>query len=163
MKISMIAAMSENRVIGKGNDLVWHLPADFKFFKDTTKGHPIIMGRKTFESLGKPLPFRTNIVISNSLSEVPDGTVLVRSLEEAVSKANGLNTDETFIIGGASIYRESLEVAKRIYLTLVHHEFDGDAFFPELSSDWLLADSRFREKDEKNPYDMTFKVFEKED
>jgi dihydrofolate reductase len=161
MKVSMIVAASENNVIGKGNDLVWHMPSDFKYFKNKTKDHIIIMGRKTYESLGKPLPYRTNVVLSRNEDFDAEGTKHFKDLEAAISWAKDQNDDEIFIIGGANIYRQSMEKADRIYLTRIHGEFEGDAFFPEIGDDWKLANEEKHSKDEKNPYDYTFLVFDK--
>ncbi|MCU0338719.1 MAG: dihydrofolate reductase [Spirosomaceae bacterium] len=134
MKISLIVATAQNGVIGRGNQLIWHLPNDLKQFKRLTTGHPIIMGRKTFESIGKPLPNRTSIVISrNNIQTVGTGHALslryVNSLENALEIARQTGTDEAFVIGGAEIYRLALPLAHKIYLTEVKADFDGDAFF----------------------------------
>lgn len=129
MTISMIAAVGKNRELGKGNELIWRISEDLKFFKATTMGHPIIMGRKTFESLPKALPGRKNIVITFNKAYTAEGAVVVHSVEEAVSAAD---TDEAFIIGGESIYKAFLPVCDKMYLTLIDGEdADADAFFPE--------------------------------
>lgn len=161
MRVSMIVAASENNVIGKGNDLVWHMPSDFKYFKSKTKDHIIIMGRKTFESLGKPLKYRTNIVLSRNEDYKAEGTVQFKELQTALDWAKEQDDEEVFIIGGANIYRQSMELADRIYLTRIHGEFEGDAFFPELDEDWKLTSEESHQKDEKNPFDYTFLVFDK--
>lgn len=157
----MIAAASENNVIGKNNELVWHMPADFKYFKEKTKGHIIIMGRKTFESLGKPLKYRTNVVISSKDDYLPEGTEKFDSLEDALKWSSDQNEDEIFIIGGASVYKQAMRKANRIYLTRIHGKFEGDTYFPEISEEWELISSVENKADEKNPYDYTFLVFEK--
>ena len=126
MIISIVVAVSENGVIGKDNKLIWHLPVDLKFFKDKTSGHHIIMGRKTYESVGRPLPNRVNIVISRSADYIAEGCIVVNSIKEAIGAV--VDDSEVFICGGAEIYKEALDVADRMYLTRVHHEFEGDTF-----------------------------------
>lgn len=144
--ISLVAAMSSNRVIGKDQGLPWHLPEDLKFFKDTTKGKVIVMGRKTYESLGKPLPQRYNIVISRSLNVSGERLTTCSTLEEGLELAKKLAPswdEEICIIGGAEIYSQSLGVADRIYLTEIHQDFDGDTFFPEFDpGEWKLVSQR---------------------
>ena len=166
MKVSLIVAVSENGVIGKDNDLIWHLPKDMKFFKETTIGHHVIMGRKNFESIPhkfRPLPNRTNIVITRQSDYKAEGCVVVNSVEESlkVAKSNGEN--EAFIIGGGQIYKLALEanLIDRIYLTKIHHSFDGDTFFPELSSDWEEVNREDCFKDDNHKYDYSFRVLEK--
>ena len=166
MKVSLIVAVSENGVIGKDNDLIWHLPKDMKFFKDTTLGHHVIMGRKNFESIPhkfRPLPNRTNIVITRQSDYKAEDSIVVNSVEESlkVAKSNGEN--EAFIIGGGQIYKLALEanLIDRIYLTRIHHSFDGDTFFPELSSDWEEVNREDCFKDNNHKYDYSFIVLEK--
>ena len=166
MKVSLIVAVSQNGVIGKDNDLIWHLPKDMKFFKDTTMGHHVIMGRKNFESIPhkfRPLPNRTNIVITRQSDYKAEDSIVVNSVEEAlkVAKSNGEN--EAFIIGGGQIYKLSLEsnLIDRIYLTRIHQSFDGDTFFPELSSDWEEIKREDCFKDDNHKYDYSFIVLEK--
>ena len=166
MKVSLIVAVSENGVIGKDNDLIWHLPKDMRFFKDTTLGHHVIMGRKNFESIPhkfRPLPNRTNIVITRQSDYKAEDSIVVNSVEEAlkVAKSNGEN--EAFIIGGGQIYKLALEanLIDRIYLTRIHHSFDGDTFFPELSSDWEEINREDCFKDNNHKYDYSFIVLEK--
>lgn len=130
-KISLIAACSENRVIGNGGKIPWHLADDFRRFKACTMGHPIIMGRKTHESIGRPLPGRTNIVITRDRGREIFGCTVVSSLTEAIEKAREIDADEIFVIGGGQIYLEALPQADRLYLTLIHAIIDGDTFFPE--------------------------------
>lgn len=132
-RISLIAALSENRVIGKEGKIPWHLKDDFRRFKERTIGHAIIMGRKTHESIGRPLPGRTNIVITRDVSRTIPGCVIAGSLSEALVKAREVESEEIFVIGGGQIYTEALNVADRLYLTLVHAIIDGDTFFPEYS------------------------------
>lgn len=130
MLLSIIVAMAKNRVIGNKGKIPWHLPEDLKRFKQLTMGHPIIMGRKTFDSIGKPLPGRTNIVITRNKQFSAQGVVRADNLDDAIRKAGGQN--EIFVIGGAEIYREALPRADKIYLTLIEQEFEGDTFFPEV-------------------------------
>jgi dihydrofolate reductase len=160
MKISAIAAMGENRAIGFRGKIPWHLSADFKRFKELTVGHPIIMGRKTFESIGKPLPGRVNVVITTDRAYVAEGCIVVHSLDEALAAAH--DADEVFIIGGAQIYELALPKVQTLYLTKVHGTFEGDAFFPELNeSEWRLVSSEDHPKDEKNDADFTWLVYER--
>lgn len=155
MQISIIAAFTENRVLGKNNQLIWHLPEDLKNFKRLTSGHPIIMGRKTFESLGRPLPNRTNIVITHNPDYQATGCVIVSSLEEAIQKATGIDREEIFIIGGGEIYTQALPLADTMYLTHVHTMLEGDTFFPIFSSqEWNMAHTLSFKKDEKHVYDF---------
>lgn len=160
MIVSLIAAAAENNVIGRDNQLIWKLPADMKFFKNKTLGHHIIMGRKTFESTGV-LPSRTSIVISrNQDLKLPEGCILATSIEDALSKVK--NDDEAFIIGGAEIYRQSLAVADKIYLTRIYHTFTGDAFFPEVDeSKWELISKTDHQPDERNLYSFSFFEYKK--
>lgn len=129
--ISLIAAVAENRCIGAENRLPWHLPDDLKRFREITRGRPVIMGRKTFESIGRPLPQRQNIVISRDPHYSAGGVETVTSLEQAIENAKASNPQEIFVIGGAEIYRLALPMADRLYLTLVHQDIPGDAFFPD--------------------------------
>ena len=158
--ISAIAAISENRVIGNENKLMWDIPEDTKYFRETTKNHPIIMGRKTFESIGV-LKDRTSIVITrNKDYKVPDGCLLASSVDDALSKTK--NDDEAFIIGGEEIFRQSMDIADKIYLTRIHQSFEGDAFFPELdATKWELVSKEDRQPDEKNLYLYSFLEYRK--
>lgn len=160
----MIVAVAENSVIGKDNSLIWHLPADMKFFKEKTSGHAIISGRKNYESIPekfRPLPNRTNIVITRNKDFKEEGIIIVNSIEEAVNYANQhTDKDEIFIIGGAEIFKQSLHLCTRVYLTRIHHSFEGDVFFRFDNNGWKLADSREFKADEKNKYDMTFETWE---
>ncbi len=155
MRISIIVAMAENRVIGNQNRLPWHLPADLQHFKRTTMGKPILMGRKTWESLGRALPGRTNIVITRNSDYVADGGVVVHSMQEALRAAG--DAEEVMIIGGAECYRQALPQADTLYLTLVEGEFAGDALFPELAAaEWREVASESHEADDRNPHAYRF-------
>ncbi len=156
----MIAAAAENNALGKDNDLVWHLPDDFKRFKRLTSGHYIIMGRKTFESFPKLLPDRTHVIITRNKDYQPEGTIVVNSLEEAlrVSKLD----EQPFIIGGGEMYKMGLEKADRIELTRVHSEFDADTYFPEINeANWELVKEKFHEKDEKHDHSFTYLTYDR--
>ena len=157
-KVSLIAALSENRVIGKGNSLPWHIPEDLKHFKEVTSGHPVIMGRKTFESIGRLLPKRLNIVISRDKSYVVEGATMAHSLEEAIAIACNYDKKEIFVIGGEQIFVQSINRADRLYLTIVHTDIEGDAFFPDFSSFTKIVDER---KGETDTYRYTFLTLEK--
>jgi dihydrofolate reductase len=160
MIISLLVAASENGVIGKDNQLPWHLPDDLKYFKNLTWGLPILMGRKTFESIGKPLPGRKSIVITRNRDWQHDGVTVVHTVEEALQKAEGYGAKEIFVIGGAEIFNTALPLANRLYLTRIHHHFAGDVFFPSINEgEWELTSSRFCAADEKNAYDHTYQVW----
>jgi|SRR6218665_1909286 len=163
--ISIIVAVSENNVIGKDNTLIWHLPADMKFFKEKTSGHCVITGRKNYESIPekfRPLPNRTNIVITRQKEYLAPGAVVAASLEEAIEKAKAVGDPEIFIIGGAEIYRQSLRYTDKIYLTQIRHTFEGDAFFPELNpAEWKETARTAGVTDDKNKYAYDFVTFEK--
>ena len=152
--LSIIVAVGESNVIGKDNQLIWHLPRDLKHFKETTTGHYIIMGRKTFESNGRPLPNRTNVIITRDKDYNAEGCIVVHSLEEAINLAK--DDPEPFIIGGGVIYEIAMPLVDRIYLTQIYHKFDGDTFFPEINMDeWIEVEKRDFEPDEKNKYAFT--------
>lgn len=160
MIVSLIAAMDRNRLIGRENQLPWHLPADFAHFKSTTMGKPIVMGRKTYESIGKPLPGRKNIVLSRDTDCKYEGTVCVGSIKEAFAAA--VPAEEVMVIGGSSIYELLLPRADRLYLTLVDGEFSGDAWFPSFDeSSWHETRSVVRRADENNRHDCRFVTLEK--
>jgi len=160
--LSLLVAADENNVIGKDNKLPWHLPNDLRYFKNQTWGMPILMGRKTFESIGKPLQGRKSIVITRNQGWRHEGVEVVHSVEEAVEKAKSFDVKEIFVIGGSEIFNTSFEKANRIYLTRIHHQFEGDSYFPELSSDqWNLVSQRFCNADKKNLYSHTFQVWER--
>ncbi|MCH9661216.1 MAG: dihydrofolate reductase [Bacteroidetes bacterium] len=156
--ITMIAAAGQNNELGKDNDLVWHLPNDFKRFKQLTTGHYIIMGRKTFESFPKPLPNRIHVVITRNKDYVRAGAVVVHSMEEALAVAK--EDQQPFIIGGGEIYTMGLMVAHKIELTRVHGSFDADTFFPAISrEDWKLTSAETHEKDEKHRFSFTYETW----
>ena len=155
--VKIIVAMSKNRVIGNNNELIWKLSSDLKRFKELTTGHPVVMGRKTYESIGRPLPNRRNIIITRNSEYEIEGCETVSSLEEALL----LTGSNCFIIGGGEIYKQSLELADKIYLTLVHHEFEGDTQFPELGTEWATIDTKDFTADEKNQYDYSFIEYER--
>ena len=156
--ITIIAAAGENNELGKDNDLVWHLPDDFKRFKELTTGHHIIMGRKTFESFPKPLPNRTHVVITRNLDYKKEGAIVTNSIESALEIAK--NDSEIFIIGGGEIYTLGLEFATKIELTRVHANFEVDTYFPEIpQEDWKLIHEVFHDKDEKHQHSFTYQTF----
>jgi dihydrofolate reductase len=160
MIISFAVAASENNVIGKDNQLLWSLPNDMKFFKNTTWGFPVIMGRKTFESLGKPLAGRTNIVITRQQDYKADGVIVVSGLQEAMKAAEATDAREAFVIGGGEIFRQALPIAEKIVLTRVHAVFEGDAFFPELDpKEWEMEWHQDFEPDEKHAYSYSFQIW----
>lgn len=163
MVISIIVAAAENNAIGQNGQLLWHLPNDMKFFKNTTWAMPVIMGRKTWESLGRPLQGRANIVISRQADCKCDGAEVVHNLFEAIEKARELHTKEAFVIGGGQIYKESLVVANRIYLTRVHARFeDADTYFDGVNwSEWEKVRSQDFPADEKNKLPHTIEVWER--
>ena len=155
MKISIIVAMAANGVIGRDNQLPWHLPADLKHFKQTTMGKPILMGRKTYESIGRPLPGRTNIVITRDTGYRVDGCIVVNSIDAALAAAG--EQDEIMVIGGAEFYRQVLPRTDTIYLTRIHDSFDGDTCFPDLNdADWHEVERSDHAADAKNPHDYSF-------
>lgn len=159
--ISMIVAVAKNLAIGKNNELLWHIPADLKRFKAITTGHTVIMGRNTFLSLpNRPLPNRRNLVISDIIGESLPGCELVYSIEEALEKCN--HDEECFIIGGASVYRQCLPYTRRLYLTQVHKEFDGDVFFPKLDfSEWKLVSEETFPPTEKHDFSYSNLILER--
>ncbi len=165
MIVSIIVAIANNNAIGKDNDLLWHLPADMKFFRETTTGHHIITGRKNYESIPekfRPLKDRTNIIVTRNNSLDYPGSLITHSIEEAIELAKKTNETEAFIIGGGEIYRQSMNLADRLYITHVDTEFpDADTFFPELNDDWKIITERKQPADDKNQYNMTFRVYER--
>lgn len=158
MLISLIAAASTNRAIGKDGGLPWHLPADLRFFKEKTMGHHMLMGRKTWEAFPKALPGRTSIVLGKFSEALPEGVLMVSSLEEGIDLARNRGEEELMIIGGGKLYESSLVAADRIYLTHVLTRIrDASAFFPVVSAlDWEIISSEYRDRDEKNPFPMEF-------
>lgn len=162
MIVSIVVAASTNNVIGKDNQLLWKLPNDMKFFKNTTWGMPVIMGRKTFESLGKPLTGRTNIIITRQTGYAPEGTHIARDLEEAIALAADADAREAFIIGGGEIYKLSLPYTQRIYLTRVHTTVEGDTYFPAIDErEWELLSQLDFKADDKHLYDYSFQVWQR--
>ena len=160
--ITIIAAIANNNALGKDNDLIWHLPADLKRFKKVTSGHHIIMGRNTFESIGKPLPNRTTVIITRNKSYTIEGCVVVNSLEEAVNQSK--EDEHVFIIGGAQVYKQALEnnFVDQLDITEVHQDFDADVFFPEIDkSTWEEIAREAFEADEKNKYNYSFVKYKK--
>ena len=159
-KLSIVVAISANNAIGKDNQLLWHLPADLKHFKEITSGHTIIMGRKTYDSIGRPLPSRRNIVITRKADLQIENVEVANSLEEAISLCE--NEEEVFIIGGAEIYKNSIASTNTIYLTTVHKEYEADVFFPEINADeWSETYQEYHEADEKNSVAYTFSTLER--
>lgn len=159
MSISFIFAMDRNGAIGKGNKMPWHLPADLKFFKKVTSGHPVLMGRKTYESIGKPLPGRTNIIMTQNQEFSAAGCEVVHTIAEV---QHYYKEQELFVIGGAEIFRLYLPVADRLYITLIEEQFEADTFFNDIDlADWDLVSSEQGPQDEKNPYEYYFRIFNK--
>jgi dihydrofolate reductase len=161
MIVSIIVAVSQNRVMGKDNKLPWYLPADLKYFKKRTLGRNIIMGRKTFESLGKTLPGRTNIIVTHQNDYHPEGAIMAGDLQSAFEYSRSNGETECMVIGGANIIRQSLPFANRIYYTKIFHDFEGDTFFPELNlTEWKLVSEEPHAPDESNKYHYSFQVYE---
>jgi dihydrofolate reductase len=154
----LIAATSQNNALGKDNKIIWHLPDDFKRFKELTSGHHIIMGRKTFESFPKPLPNRTHVVITRQKDFNPEGCIVVNSIEEAFGICP--KNEDVFLIGGAEIYKLGLPFTDKIELTFINETFEADAFFPEIDfSEWKLNNEEFHSKDEKHAHDFSFQTY----
>ena len=158
-KISIIAAISENRAIGKNNELLWRIPDDMRRFRELTTGHPVIMGRKTYETIGKPLPNRTNIIITRDKNYSAPGCIIVYSLDEALEKAKKIEGGEVFIMGGGEIYKEAIKFADKLYLTLIHEGKEGDTYFPDYSEFKKVI---FREEKDYNGLRYTWVELEKE-
>lgn len=157
--ISLIAVIDENNGIGFKNQLLCHLPADLKHFKKITMGKPIIMGKNTFYAIGKPLPGRKNIVLSHHRLTI-EGALTCSSLNEAINQLQ--DEPEIMIIGGEIVFREAISIARRVYLTRIHHQFEADAFFPILDSkSWICKEQIFHPRDDKNPFDLTFYLYER--
>lgn len=162
MIISCIVAVAKNNVIGKDNDIPWYLPADLKYFKKRTLDHHIIMGRKCFTSIGRPLPKRTNVIITRDPFFIATNCLVTHSIAEALELAKENGEEEAFIIGGGTIYEQTKELWDRLYITEVDLEADGDVFFPQIDeAKWKLVDEEKNEPDEKNEYHYTFKVLER--
>lgn len=161
MKINLVVAASENNVIGRDNKLLWHLPNDMAFFKNVTWGMPVIMGRKTYESLGRPLKGRTNIVITRRTIN-DNGVIFADSLERAVVVAASTDAKECYVIGGGEIYRQAIDIADKIYMTRVRALVEGDTYFPEIDEDvWKLTHSMPFEADEKHAYAYVFETWQR--
>lgn len=161
MIISLVVAASKNNAIGKDNQLLWTLPNDMKFFKNVTWGMPVVMGRKTFEALGKPLKGRTNIVITRQAGWKQEGTVTVKSLDDASFLVKQMDVKEMMVIGGGEIYKLAIEKAKRIYITRVDAELEGDTDFPVIDAHWKLVSREDHPADEKHLYAYSFQVWER--
>ena len=166
MRVAMIVAQAQNRVIGRDNKLPWYLPGDLKYFKQATLGKPIVMGRKTFDSIGKPLPGRLNIVITRDQRYQSDGVKVVHSLQEAIELAESQalidGAEELMIIGGEQIYAQALSLAERLYITQVHAEVEGDAHFPVFDpADWQELGREDFSAEGPNPYDYSFIVYQR--
>jgi len=158
---TIVVAMGEKNEIGFDNQLLWHLPKDLKHFKDITSGHPIIMGRKTYESIGKPLPNRTNIVVSRKKDWFEEGILIVGSIKEALKFAKKID-DEVFVIGGGNIYEQTIEAVDRLEVTLVKADLEADTFFPKIDPKiWKKTNEICHDQDEKNGYDFCFQTFER--
>jgi len=158
--ITIIVAAAENNVIGNENKLIWHLSDDLKRFKDLTKGHHVIMGRKTFESMPKALPNRTNVIITRKKDYIAENAIVVNSLEEALKISS--DDPQPFIIGGGEIYKMSMNISDKIELTRVHHDFEGDTIFPEIDNEnWIESNRVLKSKDEKHKYDFSFITYNK--
>jgi len=160
LKITLIVAASENNAIGKDNQMLWHLPDDFKYFKRNTVGHSIVMGRRTFESIGKALPERRNIVVTRNQDWVVEDVDVANSIDDVMKYCR--DEREIYIIGGANLYKQTLPLAEKILLTRVHTVINGDAYFPELSEEeWRLSHQEYHAKDDRHAYDFTFEVWER--
>lgn len=158
--LSMIAAIDEKGGLGLNNKLLCHLPADLQHFKKITMGKPIIMGRKTFESIGKPLPGRMNIVLSHTVDHI-DGTTVVDTLDKAINLVS--DQEEVMIIGGEKLFNQAINIVKRMYITFIHHHFSADVFFPQINKmEWTCIEKQYRQHDDRNQYDMTFYIYERQ-
>jgi dihydrofolate reductase len=159
MTISIIAAMAENGLIGNGNALPWHLPADMAHFKELTLGKPVLMGENTFLSIGRALKDRKNIVLSNKSDFSAENCLIAGSIEEAIDLADREGAEELMVIGGASVYRQFLPIANKMYLTIIEGDFNGDIFFPEYNrGEWEVVEAKKHGKDINNPYSLSFQV-----
>ena len=167
MKISLIAAVAQNRIIGRTKqngkpDLPWHLPDDFAYFKRKTSHHPVIMGRKSLDALGKPLPNRTNIIITRNVDFQTAGVTVVHTLDDAIAKAKAINQDEIYVIGGAEIYAMALPVATTLYLTEIHRAYDGGAYFPAFDKgEWTEVSRIPHSADERHETGFDFVTYER--
>lgn len=159
MTVTLIAAVASNGVIGTNNEMPWRLPADLKYFKQQTMGKPVLMGRKTYESLGKPLKDRTNVILSRTLTEAPEGCELIGTIPDAIAK---YGEDELMVIGGADIYAQTLTIADRLLLTEIDQSFEGDAYFPGFDrKEWKLVSREEGTQDDKNLLPYAFCVYER--
>jgi dihydrofolate reductase len=155
LTLSIIVAFDQNRLIGNNNQLPWHLPADLKHFRAITMGHHMIMGRKTFESIGKPLPGRTSVIVTRQRDYHHEGCIVVGSMDEAIRECTG--QEEVFIIGGAQIFECTMPMAQKLHITQIHHAFEGDTWFPEISpKEWTLVSETHHPADEKNQWEYSF-------
>lgn len=162
MIITLVVAAARNNAIGKDNKLLWHLPNDMRYFKNVTWGFPVVMGRKTFEALGKPLTGRKNIVLTRQPDWKADGTVAVKSFDDALLLANEMDVKELMVIGGGEIYSALFDTARRIHMTRVNADLDGDTFFPEIDpKKWKLVSQKNYEADAKHAYNYSFQVWER--
>lgn len=160
--VSLLVAASENHVIGKDNQLPWHLPNDLKYFKNLTWGMPIVMGRKTFESIGKPLPGRKSIVVTRNKDWSFPGVAVAHTIKDAVDQSESFGANEVFVIGGAHVFEAAFPLATRLYLTRIHQHFNGDVFLPPINEkEWKLVKSHDHAPDEKNRYPHTYEVWER--
>ncbi|MBA9086613.1 dihydrofolate reductase (trimethoprim resistance protein) [Fontibacillus solani] len=160
MQISLIAAMDRNRVIGKENDIPWRIPNDWQYVKKTTEGHPIILGRKNFDSIGKALPGRRNIILSRDIKLTIEGCEIAHSIKDVFDLCK--NEDEIFIFGGEQIYKMFMPYVEKMYITKIHHEFEGDTFFPEIDVDeWKEVSVEKGIQNDRNPYIYYFHVYER--
>lgn len=160
--ISLLLAMDRNHVMGLNNDLPWRLPKDLRFFKEKTTGHTIIMGRKTYESMGGALPNRENVIVTSSQVAFPKGVSVIHDLDSILKWNKKDPNEELFIIGGATIFKQSLSFAERMYVTWIDHSFDGDTYFPDFSEEeWTLTSKVKGEKNETNPYDYFFLQYDR--
>ncbi len=162
MLVSFIVACDEKDGIGLNNRLLCHLPADLTYFKQTTTGHSIVMGRKTYESIGRPLPGRTNIVLTSDKNLRIEGCVVVHSIEAAIDYARNNNEKELFITGGGAIFKQAFPLADKLYITRIHHSFEADTWFPPFDkNEWTLIRNENHASDEKNAYGYSFEVYER--
>lgn len=163
MLISCIVARSNNNVIGKENEIPWYLPADLQYFKKVTLGHHVVMGRNCYVSIGRPLPKRTNVIISRDPYFISSNCLIARSIDEALYMAYENGETEAFIIGGGQIYEQTVNLWDKLYITEVEVKVEGDVFFPEvnLQNDWKLITEETHKKDEKNEYDYCFRIYER--
>lgn len=163
MRISSIVAVSENLAIGIDNDLPWHMPADLRFFKETTRGHHVLMGRKSFDSIGRPLPGRTNIIITRNKAFHHSGVLVAHSIVDGIRIAQKSKVDELFILGGSNIYFQTQDLWDRVYVTKIKtHIENATAFFPEMNLDeWVLTGEEKHQADSENPFDYSFCTYDR--